>query len=335
MKAKILAGAVAAILYGGVALAEDCPPKQDTQAQQEQSGTSSGVIIGDQALPSDVNQQNQGLGGSGTAGTSTSSNVQGQSQQQLTLQQGQVLLRCTPLNNNAGVGGSGLSSNESSSFSSGTAALTPPPQEYKTEESYKTEQKKEEAVGGSGMEQKKHNDTRGLTLLIGGGIEGYTSALAPDINPGPAVNVTAALKPTSVLGLELSYTGAANNVDASTGGGRSGPDIVRNGGQAAATFGLMASAVQPYVLGGIGVSNYNVRFASDRFRDDTVGNVPVGVGVRTHMGHFTADARVNYNFLFDQEFDLASPSTGTGAPGNSDFNKGGSYLGTINVGATF
>src|SRR5207237_292275 len=113
-----------------------------------------------------------------------------------------------------------------------------------------------------------------------------------------------------------------------------GPDIVRNGGQAVATLGLTAAPVQPYILGGVGVSRYNVRHGQQLgFKSDTTGALPVGAGLRTHMGHFTADARLGYNFLFDQNFAPVG-TTGIEAPGtNSNFSRGGRYLGTLSVGS--
>jgi hypothetical protein len=161
-------------------------------------------------------------------------------------------------------------------------------------------------------------------------VEGYTGALAPELNPGPAYGVQADIRPSKVFGIELGYTGAVNNLDSSMGigGASSGPDLVRNGGQAALTFGLGAAPIQPYVLGGVGVSNYNFRGSTvaTGLRDDTVGNVPVGAGLRTHVGDFTADLRANYNFLFSQDF----------APAVSDgLNSNGRYSGTLNSGGTF
>ncbi len=170
---------------------------------------------------------------------------------------------------------------------------------------------------------------RGLSVLIGGGVEGYTGALAPEINPGATAGVTAALRPSKVFGLELGYSGAVNNLDRLADlGGTGGPDLVRNGGQAAVTFGLAATPVQPYVLGGVGFSDYNFRgagAAAGGFTDDMVGNVPVGAGLRTHIGNFTADARLNYNFLFDQDF----------AGVDDGLNEIGRYSGTLNIGGTF
>jgi hypothetical protein len=177
------------------------------------------------------------------------------------------------------------------------------------------------------------SDMRGLTLMLGGGVEGYSGGLAPRVDPGVTYGVTAALKPSKVLGLELGYSGALNKVDASgLGDSVDDPDIVRNGGQAAVTVGLTASPVQPYVLGGIGISDYNVRGGAERvgLADDTVGNVPVGAGLRAHIGDLTADLRGTYNFLFDQELTALAPGGE-----DADFAGGGRYSAMLNIGATF
>jgi Outer membrane protein beta-barrel domain len=182
-------------------------------------------------------------------------------------------------------------------------------------------------------ERKRDADMRGLTVTLGGGVEGYTQALAPAISPGPSVAVNANIRPSKVLGLELGYSGAVNEIKQED--NVSGADLVRNGGQAAVTLGLNAAAVQPYVLGGIGVSRYNVRDeGSERFRDDTVGNVPVGAGLRTHLGNFTADARVGYNFLFDQQFARNVPTSDVSTD-DVEFSKTGRYNATLNFGTTF
>ncbi|MGZ3457953.1 MAG: hypothetical protein ACXU86_05530 [Archangium sp.] len=180
-------------------------------------------------------------------------------------------------------------------------------------------------------------DMRGLSVLVGGGVEGYTNTLAADINPGVAYGATLVLKPTKVLGLELGYSGAANEFDRSKvlAATTSGPDLVRNGGQAVATVGLTAAPLQPYVLAGVGLSHYNIRSSAPGFRDDNVGNVPVGAGLRLYAGHFTADARVNYNFLFDQQFATAVPPANVTLPVNETFSSGGRYTDTLNFGATW
>lgn len=179
-------------------------------------------------------------------------------------------------------------------------------------------------------------DMRGLTVMVGGGVEGYTNSLAADIELGAAYGATVALKPSRVLGVEVGYTGAVHDFDQDVPAqaAETGPDIVRNGAHAAATIGLTATPLQPYVMAGLGVSRYNIRGAAAGFDDDTVGNVPLGAGLRFHVGDFTADARVNYNFLFDQEF-AAAPVADIDLPGERTFSEGGRYMGSLNIGATW
>lgn len=383
MKAKILAGAIAALMYGTAAMAADgdCPP---SRASAE--GTSHGVTLAqaqdEQPSQGDVQQgdsnvietepvpgatgstqeplNGQGVGGSGSVGQEN----QGLGQENQGVGgsgQGEVLLRCQPVKE--GTGGSGTMQAPSQqevmppSQQEVTPPAPPPPapsQELNPPSSSQT-YPQNEATGGSGIsqtpppayapsaanaepvqplevEKKEKNDMRGLTLLVGGGVEGYTGALAPQISPGATAGVTAAIRPSKVFGIELGYTGALNNikVTGSQDGATDGPDLVRNGGTAVATLGLLASSWQPYVLGGIGISDYNFRGGQALgYRDDTVGTVPAGVGLRGAVGHFTVDARANYNFLFDKQFAPGVES------GGGDFGSGGSYQGTVNVGGTF
>lgn len=342
MKTKILVGAVAALLYGGVALAggdKDCPPgSKDTQASLDAQVTGdqsltvmenepvdssiggsstagvegsidSSAVDGDRGFQADVNQE--AWGGSGKAGTSA--------------QSGDMLLRCQPVQSGTATGGSGWSGQEDIGGSGNIQSdplrepqISQPPAAAPSDAFTPIDDAEE-----VDMKKESDADMRGLTVMLGGGVEGYTGALAPEISPGATYGVTAAIKPSKVFGLELGYSGAVNNLDSATGG--SGPDLVRNGGQAAVTLGLGAAPVQPYVLGGIGFSDYNVRNDAAGFSDDTVGNVPVGAGLRTHIGDFTFDLRGNYNFLFDQEF----------AGVDDGLNENGRYSGTLNIGGTF
>ena len=193
--------------------------------------------------------------------------------------------------------------------------------------------------GGSGHEDWKRDRDRdrdrserrgadtGLYVLLGGGTEGYTGDLASTINPGFAYGATVGVKPTKILGLELNFNGGLSDIDTPTDGGvSSGADIVRNGGQAAITVGLTKTRLQPYVLGGVGIQNYNVRGAGPLlgFQDDTSGYVPAGAGLRYNIGRLlTADARVNYNIPFAQDF----------APVNSASD--GRYQALLQLGGTY
>lgn len=303
MRKQILAGAVAALMYSGAAVAgggasADCADTH-TKAQTEASLTSPESMSGSMAQ----------------APASSDLSVDDRAAQQDPLVEDPASQQPI-VNGNEGIGGSGSEDVGAGAYSTdtNTAAFTPVEEERNKE---------------------SRSDMRGLTVVAGAGVEGYTFGLAPQVNPGAAWNVVAALKPTKVLGLELGYNGAANEIAASDTATVNGADIIRNGGQVVATVGLSAAPVQPYILGGIGVSRYNVRSNTPGFDDDTVGAVPVGAGLRTHIGNFTADARLGYNFLFDQEFAGNVATTDIGAPGDTTFSNGGSYTGTLNFGTTF
>ena len=261
----------------------------------------------------DPSLQDEGVGGSGQAGQPV------QPKADIPIQgQGGMTLFCTPVQGQPATGGSGEVPLEPQS------SLPPPDTSVQTG-AVDTAIPSDAAVGGSGYEVKETQDTRGLSVLVGAGVEGYTGGLAPAINPGPTVGVMAGIRPSNVFGLELGYSGAVNSLDRPVSG--SGPDIVRNGAVANVTLGLAAASVQPYVLGGFGMNWYNVRNgASLGFTDDTSSRIPLGVGLRTQFGGFTADARVNYNVLLSD--DLAP------AVDNSEFTTG-SYQGTLNIGGTF
>ncbi|MCY1018592.1 outer membrane beta-barrel protein [Pyxidicoccus sp. MSG2] len=174
----------------------------------------------------------------------------------------------------------------------------------------------------------------GIYAMLGGGAEGYTGQLAPTINPGLSYGATLGYRPSPYFGVELGYSGGVSDVDfnrADGGGIANGPDLVRNGGQALLVGNMTDTKLQPYVVSGVGVETYNVR--SDRrgealgFNDDTSGYVPAGLGLRYQLGGLiTADARVAYNILFDQDF---APSTLQ--PGVGD----GRYSATLSVGGTY
>lgn len=338
--------------FGGSGLDDNNPDdliildQQDVAPVPDQGVGGSGDqgISNDQGLSEDVNKDvnkdQDAFGGSGQAGQPAPSAQQ--AKPGIPMQgQGGVTLYCTPVNQQS-TGGSGLIPSEQPAVPStqpavpSTQPAIPSDQQSSLQPGYDVGQvpvdsgSKDEAFGGSGYEVKSEEhhgaDLRGVSVLVGGGLEGYTGGLASEIDPGAAANVMAVLKPTSVLGFELGYSGAVNDLDVEVPG--SGPDIVRNGAVANLTIGLTATPIQPYVLGGFGMNWYNVRNGEAiGFRDDTNSKIPVGVGLRTQIGHFTADARANYNFLLSDDFAPVRVDTGNAATG--------SYSGTINLGGTF
>lgn len=312
MKTTILAGAVTAMIYSGAAMAggtqAPCPDTH-TKAQTEAMLGAKSIAGALAQAPDVMEDDDTTIIVDDPTGDDPAPNW----------------------DESEGVGGSGEGGSGEMDVTSEEIPPAVPPQSYSTD----TSTNAFTPVTDTGSKKESKADMRGLTLVAGGGVEGYTFGLAPQVQPGPAWNVTAALKPTKVLGLELAYNGAANEIKSSDSINVSGADIVRNGGQAVATVGLSAAPVQPYLLGGIGVSRYNVRAPTPGFESDTVGSVPVGAGLRTHVGHFTADARLGYNFLFSQQFAGNVEESTIGAPGDTNFSNGGRYIGTLNVGTTF
>ncbi len=343
MKAALLGGALAFALWGAPALAggdahkdqvgqRECPPE----------------LIGTAECPEGVYSDDVGLGGSGEEGQ-----MQDESLNDESLNEGFG-------SESEGLGGSGDTGTWQDDSMSDPNLGTDP--------SLQDDGFSEEPVGGAAdegqpapaqpdmeprsdmwvddrdttittvtpsEERRESYDARGLTVLLGGGVEGYTGALAPEINPGPQWGVGAAFKPTKNFGLELGYSGAVNNL---TGEGSilegSGANITRHGGSAVATLGLTSAAVQPYLLGGVGVDRYIVDEAEAfGYQTSTIGNVPVGVGLRTHVGNFTADLRGNYGILFEQDFAPGVGGTDLGDIGDS--TPSGRYGATLRLGATF
>ena len=203
-------------------------------------------------------------------------------------------------------------------------------------------------VAANDKNAKKDDDKhgmRGIGVMVGGGLEGYTGALADQIRPGPSWGVTAAIKPSKVLGLELGYSGAVNELGNQgrglsdttyfrgyEGGVARGPDIVRNGGRALATLGLGAAPVQPYVMGGVGIDRYQVRGAGGGFSSDTAGSIPFGAGIRGHLFGLTADARVGTSLLFNNDF--AENVSSRNVAGVSTINAT-RYQGLLSLGGSF
>ncbi len=173
--------------------------------------------------------------------------------------------------------------------------------------------------------------------MVGGGMEGYTGTLAPRIKAGPEWDAIILFKPTSVLGIELGYTGGYNSFNPNhLQGAVAGGNLVRNGGHAAITVGLSATRVQPYILAGIGIDHYSVSGGGTAYSSQTNGSVPLGGGIRTYFdGGFTLDLRGTYDLQFGNSF-ATNVATG-GVPGTTtsvDLNAS-RWTGVLMAGWTF
>jgi len=184
-------------------------------------------------------------------------------------------------------------------------------------------------LGGVAMAQSS-TDIPGVSVKVGGGIEGYTGDLDLLSDPGPTWGVSVAARPSSILSVEVAYSGATAEADdrfagLGTDGLTDGPDIVRNGGQAALILGTR-TAIQPYVLAGLGFDYYSVRGEGvTQYDSDASGSIPMGAGIRSNAGRFTADLRMTYSALFSDTF------AGQVNTGFTD----GRYAGTLHVGGNF
>jgi len=306
MKAKWMGALVAAGLFAVPAMA------QSMDNSNSSTNTNSGVAVTPDSSSSTDQQTYGGTGGSGLTSDDQSKSFTGTAQTQTD----DASVNGTVRSDDLGTGG-GYTAGTTDQVTVNTDATTP----------VNTDVKKDEK-----------NDMRGLVVTLGGGMEGYTGRLRSQIDPGLAWGVTANLKPSKVFGLELGYSGAANEMGNDgafndTAEAHKGADIIRNGVDAKATFGLTATPVQPYVMAGLGLNRYSVRATTSSFRDDWSASIPAGLGVRTHIGDFTADLRGTYSFLVDSDF-AASEGASSSILGQQVLSAG-RWNGMLQLGTTF
>jgi len=231
----------------------------------------------------------------------------------------------------SGTGGSG----DQSAGATGQAGATDQSTTYSSSPSYESSPSYTYVDNENQGDDKKKRDMTGISVNALGGVEGYTGSLAPRIDPGAAWGVGIGLQPSRIFGLELGYTGAANNI--TDGGGQ----LIRNGGNVNVKVSLAPTRVEPFVFTGVGLSRVDVRNSGQgilgdnsagAYRDDIFGQVPMGGGLNFHLGKFTAGARASYNLLFDREFSPRNQGNSLGIDNNE---KADSWTGVINLGGVF
>ncbi|WP_375767885.1 hypothetical protein NR798_40395 [Archangium gephyra] len=196
-------------------------------------------------------------------------------------------------------------------------------------------------VGSTPARAALWSNLRELSVSAGAGVEGYTLDLASRIEPGVTYGVAVGILPPPLLGLldvglEAGFSGAVNGLDTRhPRASADGVELVRHGVYAAATVGLLHSRVRPYVMGGLGLSVYNIRGAVWGFGDELVGNLPLGAGMRASYRGLTADARLNYTILFDQRYATGAPVSNVGEPPALTIGRAGRYSGTLNLGVAW
>jgi len=179
-------------------------------------------------------------------------------------------------------------------------------------------------------------ELRGVSVVVGAGVEGYTGSLAPRVAVGPAWDLLIDFHPSSVLAFELAYVGAVNSVKFDNFGliTPRGADIIRNGGHAAVTFAFGPWLVQPFVLAGVGVTHYSVNQNAQNvgFSSTTAGYIPFGGGIRGQVDRVVIDLRGTWSLPFSDH--LFPGGTGQSTLGLNTGNYG-RWTATLNVGGAF
>jgi hypothetical protein len=143
--------------------------------------------------------------------------------------------------------------------------------------------------------------------MVGVGAEGYSGALASRIRVGPGWGAAVVFKPTTVVGIEIAYSGSVDRFDPTRLFGTTntvGASVLRNGGHAALSVGLTAARVQPYLMAGVGINHYTIIGAEDSgYRSVSNATLPLGIGLRVYfVGKFTLDLRGSYALSFGNNF---------------------------------
>jgi hypothetical protein len=156
----------------------------------------------------------------------------------------------------------------------------------------------------------------GMAISAGGGVTDFLDNDAEDMTEiGGAWDVRLALGTRSWIGLEAGYIGSMHDIAALG----LDPDaaLMSNGLEGLVRVNLGTFAIQPYAVGGVGWSRYelvNDDFNTSSVNDeDDVLTVPVGAGLSTYLGRgeagaFMLDARFTYRAAFRE--DLLDPGTG-------------------------
>ncbi|MBM4358899.1 MAG: outer membrane beta-barrel protein [Deltaproteobacteria bacterium] len=134
----------------------------------------------------------------------------------------------------------------------------------------------------------------GVSVLPGGGPTGFLETDARQLTDvGGSWDARLTIGTRSVLGVELGYIGASQNISAA--GLDTNAYLLKNGAEAAAHLSILNGPVQPYLLAGVGWTNY--RLTNDGFNNtpipnaDNMARFPLGAGVGVHLRGLVLDGR--------------------------------------------
>jgi opacity protein-like surface antigen len=151
-------------------------------------------------------------------------------------------------------------------------------------------------------------------IFAGGGLADFADGDMRDFTDlGGAWEVTALLGTRSLIGVELTYFGSAQDVDAL--GLDSDAVLIGTMFEATGRVNVLPQeSFTPFVIGGIGYARYDITNSdfntSNVANDDDMMSVPVGGGIGFRAGGALIEARGTYRFMFYD--DLVASPTGAG-----------------------
>ncbi len=160
----------------------------------------------------------------------------------------------------------------------------------------------------------------GMSLSVGGGVSDFVDNDVEDVtDTGGAWDARLVIGTRSFIGLEAAYVGTAADMDAL--GLDDDAVLTGNGVEGLVRLNVGRYAFQPYIVGGVGWTRYDVvneDFNTSSIEDqDDVVTVPIGAGFNARLGGgFILDGRFTYRAVFDDNmFDTALNDTNdTGGP---------------------
>lgn len=142
----------------------------------------------------------------------------------------------------------------------------------------------------------------GMAISVGGGVVNFFDSDTRNLTgPGGSWEARLTVGTRSPIAVEAAYVGSAQNVEAL--GLDNDAVLLGSLVEADARLNLTRRAVQPYLFGGIGYTQYNL--VNDDFNTSSVedkesmGHVPVGAGIGWQYGGFLLDVRGTLRAAFN------------------------------------
>ena len=142
----------------------------------------------------------------------------------------------------------------------------------------------------------------GMALSVGGGVVNFFDKDARDITgPGGSWEARLTVGTRSPLAFEAAYVGSAQNVQAL--GLDRDAYLLGTSFEGDARLNFTTMALQPYIFGGIGYTQYNVENASFNTSsiddEEHMGHIPVGAGLGWQYGGLLLDVRGTLRAAFN------------------------------------